>query len=136
MKDCRQFYIDGKWVAPTKLHDYPVINPATEEPIATISLGTSADVDKACTAARKAFASYSETSPEERLALLMKIIEAYQSRYEEMAEIMECSKGTIMSRLFHARRNMQALLRERLDAVTCEQPADAKPALSDMQVLI
>jgi hypothetical protein len=40
MKDCRQFYIDGKWVSPTKTHDFPVINPATEAQIATISLGT------------------------------------------------------------------------------------------------
>jgi RNA polymerase sigma-70 factor (ECF subfamily) len=34
--------------------------------------------------------------------------------YAEMAEAMECSKGTIMSRLFHARKNMQRVLRERL----------------------
>jgi len=40
MKDCRQFYIDGKWVAPTKANDLAVTNPATEETIATISLGS------------------------------------------------------------------------------------------------
>jgi len=39
MQDCRQFYIDGKWVSPTAARDWEVINPATEEPIATISLG-------------------------------------------------------------------------------------------------
>jgi aldehyde dehydrogenase (NAD+) len=44
MKDCRQFFIDGKWVNPTKPHDFPVINPATEQTIATISLGTPHDV--------------------------------------------------------------------------------------------
>ena len=60
MKDCRQFYIDGKWVSPTKAHDFQVINPANEQPIATISLGTPADVDKAVAAARKAFDSFSE----------------------------------------------------------------------------
>src|SRR5271166_6175292 len=58
MKDCRQFYIDGKWVNPAKAHDFPVINPANEQPIATISLGAPADVDKAVAAARKAFSSY------------------------------------------------------------------------------
>jgi aldehyde dehydrogenase (NAD+) len=93
MKDCRQFYIDGKWVAPTKPHDFPVINPATEEPIATISLGTAADVDKAVAAARRAFETYSETSPAERLALLQKIIEVYQSKYEEMAETISKEMG-------------------------------------------
>jgi hypothetical protein len=34
MKDCRRFYIDGKWVRPAKAHDYEVINPASEDPIA------------------------------------------------------------------------------------------------------
>ena len=74
MKDCRQFYIDGKWVIPTKAHDFNVINPANEQPIATISLGTAADVDKAVAAARKAFEPYSETSVDTRLALLQRII--------------------------------------------------------------
>ena len=93
MKDCRQFYIDGKWVAPTKIHDFPVLNPATEEPIATISLGTAADVDKAVAAARRAFASYSETTREERIALLQRIIEVYQSKYEEMAQTISEEMG-------------------------------------------
>ena len=59
MKDCRQFYIDGKWVNPTKAHDFEVINPATEEAVATISLGSAADVDKAVAAATRAFQAYS-----------------------------------------------------------------------------
>ena len=62
MRDCRQFYIDGKWVNPTEGRDWEVINPANEEPIATISLGNSADVDKAVAAAKKAFESYSQTT--------------------------------------------------------------------------
>ena len=47
MKDCRYFYIDGKWVSPAKPRDFIVVNPATEQPIATISLGSAADVEKA-----------------------------------------------------------------------------------------
>jgi RNA polymerase sigma-70 factor (ECF subfamily) len=39
-----------------------------------------------------------------------------------MAKAMNCSKGTIMSRLFHARRNMQRLLRERLEHLP--EPSD------------
>ena len=62
MKDCRQFYIDGKWVAPVAARDFPVTNPATEEQIATISLGGVADVEKAVAAAKRAFEMYSETS--------------------------------------------------------------------------
>jgi betaine-aldehyde dehydrogenase len=93
MKDCRQFYIDGKWVAPTRAHEFPVINPATEAVIATISLGTAADVDKAVAAAKRAFESFSETSPEERLALLQKIVEVYQSKFEELAETISQEMG-------------------------------------------
>ena len=93
MKDCRQFYIDGKWVDPTEAHDFSVVNPATEEPIATISLGRSADVDRAVAAAKRAFESYSETSPEERLKLLRRIIEVYQSRMDEMADTISQEMG-------------------------------------------
>src|SRR5499427_90703 len=93
MKDCRKFYIDGKWVQPTEPKDFPVVNPATEERIATISLGGRADVDKAVAAAKRAFASYSETTVEQRLALLQSIIEVYQSKYEEMATTISEEMG-------------------------------------------
>ncbi len=93
MKDCRQFYIDGKWVAPTKPNDFPVTNPATEETIGTISLGSEADVDKAVAAARRAFETYSETTREERLELLNRIIAVYQTKYEEMAETISQEMG-------------------------------------------
>ncbi len=72
MKDCRKFYINGAWVAPTKANDFPVMNPATEDTIGVISLGTAADVDKAVAAAKQAFETYSETTREERLALLQR----------------------------------------------------------------
>src|SRR5436190_1315651 len=81
-----KFYIDGKWVDPVTPKTLDVINPATEEPIARISLGSKADVDKAVTAARRAFESYSRTTKDERIALLQKIAAAYQKRYGEIAE--------------------------------------------------
>jgi aldehyde dehydrogenase (NAD+) len=93
MKDCRQFYIDGKWVAPTTPHDFQVVNPATEEAIATISLGTAADVDKAVTAARRAFETFSETTREERLDVLNCIIGAYQAHYDELVETISQEMG-------------------------------------------
>src|SRR5580658_9088382 len=86
MKDCRQFYIDGKWGSPMKDRDFQVINPANEEAIATISLGAVADVDRAVAAAGRAFASYSETTVGERSALLERIIAVYKAKMEEMAE--------------------------------------------------
>jgi aldehyde dehydrogenase (NAD+) len=97
MKQCRQFYIDGKWVSPVQDRDFPVINPANEELIATISLGSAADVDKAVAASKKAFESYSETRLEERLAFLRRIIEVYQARSNEMAETISLEMGAPQS---------------------------------------
>src|SRR5580692_2551879 len=97
MKDCRQFYIDGKWVATAAASDFSETNPATEETIATISLGGIADVNKAVAAAKRAFPSFSETRLEDRVALLRKIIEVYQSRIEEMAETISWEMGAPMS---------------------------------------
>ncbi|HZP43953.1 MAG TPA: aldehyde dehydrogenase family protein [Candidatus Binatia bacterium] len=93
MKDCRQFYIDGTWVDPTERRDFSVVNPATEQRIAMISLGTAADVDRAARAARRAFASFSQTTREERLALLQRITEVYQAKYEEMATTISQEMG-------------------------------------------
>jgi len=93
VKDCRQFYIDGKWVRPTHEHDFAVINPTNEEPIATISLGSAADVDQAVATAKKAFDSYSETTVDERRGFLRRIIEVYQAKADEMAETISREMG-------------------------------------------
>ena len=97
MKKDRHFYIDGKWVNPNETHDFPVINPATEEAIATITLGSSADVDRAVAAAKKAFESYSETTVDDRLVMLRRIIEVYQSKADEMAETITLEMGCPIS---------------------------------------
>ena len=97
MKDCSQFYIDGKWVDPTQAHDFQVINPTSEEPIATISLGSAADVDSAVAAAKRAFESYSQTTVDTRLVFLQRIIEVYQSKSEEMAETISREMGAPLS---------------------------------------
>ncbi len=88
-----QFYIDGKWVDPTTPKTLDVINPATEEPIGQISMGSKADVDKAVKAARRAFETFSQTTKEERLALLTKILEVYQRRYGEFVETISLEMG-------------------------------------------
>jgi aldehyde dehydrogenase (NAD+) len=97
MKDCRNFYIDGKWVSPIETHDFEVINPASEQPIATISLGGAADVDRAVAAAKRAFESYSETAVQDRLALLTRIVEVYKSKMEEMAQTISQEMGAPIS---------------------------------------
>src|SRR5688572_2143666 len=93
MRECRDFYIDGRWVAPKRAKDLPVLSPATEEPIGTVSLGSQDDVDDAVAAARRAFPAYAATSREERLALLGRILEVYQKHYDEMAETISREMG-------------------------------------------
>jgi aldehyde dehydrogenase (NAD+) len=97
VKDCRDFYINGKWVNPLEARDLQVINPATEEPIATISLGTAADVNNAVAAAKKAFSSYSRTPVKDRLTLLRRIIETYRSKIDEMSEVISQEMGAPIS---------------------------------------
>src|ERR1700690_3188029 len=72
-----RFYIDGAWVSPAVLKSFALVNPAPEEPIGAISLGSAQDVDRAVAAARKAFPTYSQTSKQERLTFLRQIIAAY-----------------------------------------------------------
>jgi aldehyde dehydrogenase (NAD+) len=93
MQDKLDFYIDGKWVAPVTPKTLDVINPANEEPYARISLGSKADVDKAVAAAQRAFETWSRTTREERLAVLKKIVEVYQTHYAEMVETISREMG-------------------------------------------
>lgn len=84
MREYLKFYIDGQWVDPVELKTLDVENPATEKPCGKIAIGSAADVDKAVKAARKAFASWSQSSREERLALLQKIQVEYEKRMTDM----------------------------------------------------
>lgn len=97
MKDLRKFYINGQWVEPAVAHDLMVENPATEEDFAVISLATAADVNKAVAAARSAFEAYSQTSREERIALLERLLQAYMDRYDEVAEAIMLEMGAPIS---------------------------------------
>jgi aldehyde dehydrogenase (NAD+) len=93
MKEQLKFYIDGKWVKPLGTKTIDVINPATEEVVGRVSLGTKEDVDRAVSAARKAFPSYSQTTKEERIALIEKIMACYQERIGELAETVSQEMG-------------------------------------------
>jgi aldehyde dehydrogenase (NAD+) len=97
MKQCRQFYIDGQWVNPNTDRDFTVINPATEEPVAIVSLGNAADIDKAVAAAKTAFESFSNSTPDQRLNFLRRIIQIYQERSEEMAQAISHEMGAPLS---------------------------------------
>lgn len=89
-----QFYINGAWVDPLAgATSLPVENPATEEIIGQVALGTEADADRAILAARAAFDAWTVTPVAERIALVKKILEVYNARYDEFAEAMRLEMG-------------------------------------------
>lgn len=85
MRDYLQFYIGGQWVDPTTPKTLDVINPATEAVAGRISIGSAADVDKAVAAARKAFDTWGQSTREDRVALLLRVVEEYGKRQSEVA---------------------------------------------------
>ncbi|MDB5441825.1 MAG: aldehyde dehydrogenase [Phenylobacterium sp.] len=85
MREYLKFYIDGKWVDPVEKKTLDVINPATEEVCGRIAIGSAADVDKAVKAAKRAFETWSQTSREERLEVLGRILAEYQKRFGDLA---------------------------------------------------
>ncbi len=93
MIEKRQFYIGGRWVEPDARNDLEVINPATEQPVAVISLGGPADVDRAVAAARSAFSDWSATSVAERAELLAAIIGVYERRSADMDTAIRLEMG-------------------------------------------
>jgi aldehyde dehydrogenase (NAD+) len=96
MRDHLNFYINGEWVAPAVPRTHEVINPATEEPVARISLGSKADVDRAVAAARAAFPAFAATSAEERADLIDRICAVYQRRMGEIAAVISEEMGAPM----------------------------------------
>jgi aldehyde dehydrogenase (NAD+) len=93
MADHLNFYIDGAWVPPAKPATRDVINPATEQSIGKISMGSAEDVDRAVKAARKAFVTFSRTMPADRIALLENIVRVYKTRQDELAQTISTEMG-------------------------------------------
>ena len=97
MSNHLKFYIDGAFVDPLAPATLDVINPATEEAYTQISLGTAADVDRAVAAARAAFPSFAKVPQAERLAMLKRILEIYNERYEDIAQAVTQEMGAPLS---------------------------------------
>jgi len=96
MLDKKKFYINGQWVEPNKLNDFKVINPCNEDPCAIISLGSKEDTNTAVKSAKKAFKAWKETTKEERLNYLEKLLSVYKKRSVEMAEAISLEMGAPM----------------------------------------
>ncbi len=93
MLDKKNFYINGAWVKPNSEEEINVIDPATEENCAVITLGNEADVDLAVSAAKDAYESWAFSSKEERIKLLEKLYENYKKRWADIAEAITLEMG-------------------------------------------
>ena len=93
MENKKNFYINGKWIAPKSKQEIKVINPATEEDCAVISLGNKEDVNNAVSAAKKAYSSWAFSSKDERIKLLEKLYENYKKRWADIAEAITTEMG-------------------------------------------
>ncbi len=98
MEHFGQLYIDGQWVAPSGTGIRTLIDPTTEEPWATVTSGGGvADVDLAVAAAKRAFASFSQTSVSERVELIDRIIAAYERREVQLGQLIAQEMGAPVS---------------------------------------
>jgi len=96
MYEYTNFYINGQWVLPEQEQTLEVLNPATEQPMGVVSMGTKADVDKAVAAAKAAFPAWSQTSRAQRISYLEAIIQAYQLRLDDIAAAISQEMGAPM----------------------------------------
>ena len=93
VEHAQKHFIGGEWVSPATPATVDVINPATEEPIIAVALGSKADVDRAVAAAKAAFETFSMTTKEERIALLERVIKAYEERLDDIARAVTIEMG-------------------------------------------
>src|SRR3712207_6602520 len=93
MREYLKFYIDGQWVDPIRPNSLEIDNPTTEEVSGKIAIGSSADVDVAVQAARRAFGTWSQTSREERLDVLQAIMGEYSKRKDDLADAVHEEMG-------------------------------------------
>ena len=88
-----KFYINGEWVDPINPETLDVINPATEQSVATISVGSADDINKAVAAARAAFPAHAARSVAERVDMLTAVRETYKKRFDDIADAIQTEMG-------------------------------------------
>ncbi|MBN9108173.1 MAG: aldehyde dehydrogenase family protein [Pseudonocardia sp.] len=93
MPNADRFYIGGEWVAPTTSATTGIVDPSTEQEIGRVALGGTDDVDRAVAAARAAFTTFSESTVDERAALLERVVEVYRSRADDIADVLMTEMG-------------------------------------------
>lgn len=92
-----RLYIDGEWTAPDGRDRIAVISPSTEDAVCEIALGNARDAERAVLAARKAFAGWSASTPQERAALLDRVHTLMLERAELFAAALSTEMGAPIS---------------------------------------
>ena len=90
-------FIDGKWVSPPTAKRFQTINPATKEPIASFVSGTPEDVDRAISAATKAFPAWKETPAPKRGDILLEAARLLKSRKSAVGRIVTREMGKVIA---------------------------------------
>ena len=88
-----KLYIDGAWVPSSRSDTIDVHDSTNGEVIAQVPAGTADDVDAAAKAARAAFESWSQTTPEERAKYCTRIAEGLGARMDEIATVVTREAG-------------------------------------------
>jgi aldehyde dehydrogenase (NAD+) len=88
-----KFYINGQWVDPISKVRIGVENPATEEIVCEVAMGSAEDADRAILAARAAFDGWTYSPVADRIAVVKRILEVYNDRYEDFAQVMSTEMG-------------------------------------------
>ncbi|MBW3099026.1 NAD-dependent succinate-semialdehyde dehydrogenase [Pseudohoeflea coraliihabitans] len=86
-------YIDGQWCEAATGERFDVLNPATEEVIASVASADIADADAALDAAQAAFGSWAAKKPRERSEILRKAWELMTARLDEFARLITLENG-------------------------------------------
>jgi aldehyde dehydrogenase (NAD+) len=86
-------FIGGEWVEPSGADPIEVVNPTTEETIATVPGCRPVEVDRAVEAAREAFEGWSRTPREERARLIGAIAAGLEARADELAAMITQELG-------------------------------------------
>ena len=93
MLNKKNFYINGEWIKPNSAEEIAVVDPATEEKCAVITLGNKIDIDMAVKAAKNAYESWAFSSKEDRIELLEKLYENYKKRWADIAKAITLEMG-------------------------------------------
>ncbi|GAA0629431.1 aldehyde dehydrogenase family protein [Sporichthya brevicatena] len=94
MRTYENLYLDGAWVAPAVAAAPTQVHSAADgSVVATVPAGSPADIDAAVSAARRAFETWSQTTPAERAALITAVADALEARADELAEITSVEVG-------------------------------------------